>query len=176
MCRTVPRPFWSRIQSSYSPDSSEKYAIDLPSGDHAGSRSATAGLFVRLRPRQGPDRGHHPRASAGRRHAKILDTLGIDLGEVRTDRGEIALYADVDVMRLVTLQVVKLDGTELLDHNRVRSGRRGFEIESVALKRLSHLLRFGVIGEETDWAIAIRKKVDRVSDPHRMVIVVVWPP
>src|SRR5581483_10349394 len=37
------------MQSSYSPDSSEKYAIDLPSGDHDGSRSATAGLFVRFR-------------------------------------------------------------------------------------------------------------------------------
>ena len=33
----------------YSPDSSEKYAIDFPSGDHAGSRSATPGVCVRLR-------------------------------------------------------------------------------------------------------------------------------
>src|SRR5438874_3850666 len=35
--------------NSYSPDSSEKKAIDLPSGDHDGSRSATAGVCVRLR-------------------------------------------------------------------------------------------------------------------------------
>jgi hypothetical protein len=37
------------MANSYSPDSSEKYAMDLPSGDHAGSRSATAGLLVMLR-------------------------------------------------------------------------------------------------------------------------------
>src|SRR5262245_6916058 len=35
--------------NSYSPDSSEKYATDLPSGDQAGSRSAVPGEFVRLR-------------------------------------------------------------------------------------------------------------------------------
>jgi hypothetical protein len=35
--------------SSYSPDSSEKYAMDFPSGDQTGSRSKTPGEFVRLR-------------------------------------------------------------------------------------------------------------------------------
>src|SRR5207302_1144470 len=35
--------------SWYSPDSSEKYATHLPSGDHEGSRSMTPGVLVRLR-------------------------------------------------------------------------------------------------------------------------------
>src|SRR5262245_62111490 len=35
--------------NAYSPDSSEKYAIHLPSGDHDGSRSATPVVLVRLR-------------------------------------------------------------------------------------------------------------------------------
>ena len=35
--------------SSYSPLASEKYAIDWPSGDQAGERSCTPGVFVRLR-------------------------------------------------------------------------------------------------------------------------------
>src|SRR5207237_882934 len=35
--------------SAYSPDSSERYAIDFPSGDHAGSRSTTAVVLVKLR-------------------------------------------------------------------------------------------------------------------------------
>src|SRR5881392_1492385 len=33
----------------YSPDSSEKYAIQRPSGDHEGSRSIAPTVFVRLR-------------------------------------------------------------------------------------------------------------------------------
>ncbi len=33
----------------YSPDSSEKYAIVFPSGDHDGLRSITPGVSVRLR-------------------------------------------------------------------------------------------------------------------------------
>ena len=46
---TSPRPFWSRTCSAYSPDSSESQASFWPSGDHDGSRSATAGERVRLR-------------------------------------------------------------------------------------------------------------------------------
>src|SRR5690606_40589860 len=38
-----------RIQSWYSPVSSEKYAIHLLSGDHDGSRSATPSVRVRAR-------------------------------------------------------------------------------------------------------------------------------
>src|SRR3989442_561148 len=49
MCRTSPKPFCWRSCNSYSPGLSEKYAIHLPSGDHAGSRSATAGLWATLR-------------------------------------------------------------------------------------------------------------------------------
>src|SRR3954454_939061 len=37
------------MYSAYSPDRSLKYEIDLPSGDHAGSCSAEALEFVRLR-------------------------------------------------------------------------------------------------------------------------------
>src|SRR5437870_13565411 len=35
--------------NAYSPDSSEKYAIDRPPGDHAGDRSITFGEFVMFR-------------------------------------------------------------------------------------------------------------------------------
>ena len=37
------------MRSWYSPLSSVKYAIDLPSGDHAGERSFAAGDCVRFR-------------------------------------------------------------------------------------------------------------------------------
>jgi len=90
---------------------------------------------------------------------------------VRADRGEIALDTDVDVVRLVRLQIVELDGAELLDHDRIRSGRRGFEIESIAVKSFGDLLGLGVVSEETDRTAAIRKKVDRVANPHGMMIV-----
>src|SRR3984885_8585121 len=37
------------MKSWYSPDASPKYAMDFPSGDQAGSRSAEPGVRVRLR-------------------------------------------------------------------------------------------------------------------------------
>jgi hypothetical protein len=37
------------MNSAYSPLCSEKYAIELPSGDHAGDRSITPGVLVMLR-------------------------------------------------------------------------------------------------------------------------------
>ena len=46
---TSPRPFCGRRCKAYSPDSSEKYAMVLPSGDQAGSRSITAVVLVRFR-------------------------------------------------------------------------------------------------------------------------------
>src|SRR5262252_4384599 len=42
-------PLWSSITSWYSPDLSLNQQIDLPSGDHAGSRSAEPLEWVRLR-------------------------------------------------------------------------------------------------------------------------------
>src|SRR5712692_1620449 len=47
--RGCPAPDCGSTCNRYSPDSSEKYAMYLPSGDHAGSRSATPDVFVRLR-------------------------------------------------------------------------------------------------------------------------------
>ncbi len=44
-----PIPSGDRKYMAYSPDSSDSHAIHLPSGDQAGSRSATPELCVRLR-------------------------------------------------------------------------------------------------------------------------------
>ena len=41
-----PRRSAARICSAYSPDSSERYAMLLPSGDHCGSRSITPGRIA----------------------------------------------------------------------------------------------------------------------------------
>src|SRR5258708_37459313 len=49
MCLGSLMPSGVLRKSWYSPDSSEKYATHLPSGDHAGSRSITAGVLVKLR-------------------------------------------------------------------------------------------------------------------------------
>src|SRR6202035_4223188 len=46
---TVPNPDWSTRCKAYSPDSSEKNAIHLPSGDQDGSRSAAAAVRVKFR-------------------------------------------------------------------------------------------------------------------------------
>src|SRR5262245_28832844 len=47
--RTSPDPSCATTLSAYAPEASEKYAIDVPSGDQAGSRSATPDECVRLR-------------------------------------------------------------------------------------------------------------------------------
>src|SRR5438128_5239689 len=47
--RSGVRPSLPTTCSSYSPLASERNAIHLPSGDHAGSRSRAAGVWVRLR-------------------------------------------------------------------------------------------------------------------------------
>ena len=62
----------------YSPDSSEKYAIQRPSGDHDGSRSIAPTVFVRLRV--------SPFIGRGRNY------LAASLENARTAVGEIAEF------------------------------------------------------------------------------------
>src|ERR1700733_6183255 len=72
--------------SSYSPDSSEKYAMDFPSGDHAGSRSATPGVLVMLR----------------------MSPLS-----ARAGFGQIIRHANFHRMLVVRREIVNVNGAEL---------------------------------------------------------------
>ena len=45
------------------------------------------------------------------------------------------------------------------------------EVESIAVQSFCHLFRFRVVGEEADGTVAIGEEINRVADPHRMVIV-----
>ncbi len=80
-----------------------------------------------------PQASNKARAPVGER-AEILNAFGFNLGEVRPHRLKVAGNMDFDVCRLMSIQVEKLDGAELLDHDRVRTRRRGLEIEAVAVE------------------------------------------
>ena len=69
------------------------------------------------------------------------------------------------------IQVVELDGAELLDHDGVGTGGGGLEIEAVAVQSFGNLFGLGVVGEEADGAVAVGEEVNRVADPHGVVIV-----
>src|SRR5215470_11589686 len=71
--------------SAYSPDSSENHAMRLPSGDQAGSRSASqiADITFLSRHRDDLTMYFERRARSGRRDGSIEDALGLQLLVVR---------------------------------------------------------------------------------------------
>src|SRR5690606_24531552 len=87
-CRGSPLPSDGRMHSSYSPDSSQKYAIHLPSGDHDGSRSATPSVRVRLRglPFSAGSVHTSPRASATTRLPVDEIRMVVRLSDTSTSR------------------------------------------------------------------------------------------
>ena len=132
---TSPWPLWSRRCSSYSPLASEKYAIDLPSGDQAGSRSAAPGELVRLRTspflagtvRISPRASKTARTPVGDRPAfcSCLPTL-TNCGR---SRRQVGVDANVHALARFGLQIEQVDGAELLVDDAVGAGRSGLEVE-----------------------------------------------
>ena len=127
--RGSPRPSESRTCSSYSPLSSEKYAIHLPSGDQAGSRSITPVVVgqvarVALFGRHGEDLAARleQRAGAGRRDVRVGQPPR-DVDELRPQLGDVAGERDLHRRQRAGLEVVELDLPELLDDD-ARRGRR----------------------------------------------------
>src|SRR5208283_206946 len=110
-------------------------------------------------------------AGSGGGDAEVLDAPGLNFGEMRPYGLNVAGNVNGHVSRLMRCQVEELDRAKLLDHDRIRPGRGGFEIEAIAVQSLADLLRPGVVGEEADGSIAVGEEINGVADPHRVVIV-----
>ena len=70
------------------------------------------------------------------------------------------------VLVLMGAEVVEMDAAELLVDDAAGAGAGGLEIEALVLDDLLDLLRFGVVAEERDGAVAIGEEVDFVADPE----------
>ena len=103
-----PEPSAARTQISYSPVASERYAIRLPSGDHAGARSRTPCVSVRTRVcpsfagtlKRSPRASRITRAPLGERLAPRTNSLtsfhAVPSG-ARSDASVIAIFAAFSV-------------------------------------------------------------------------------
>src|SRR5215813_7028215 len=111
--------------NAYSPDSSEKNAMDLPSGDQAGSRSATVVLCVKLR------------------------TSPFSPGTVRISprRRQIARDLNVHFGRLAARRVKDVDSAKLFVDKRVRPSGKRFEVQPLVFDQLFYGLTLGVVRE-----------------------------
>src|SRR5215469_12779189 len=123
---------------AYSPDSSERYAIDFPSGDHAGSRSTTSVVLVKLRMspfsagavKISPPHAEH-RAGACRRDLRGANSLRLDFQEVRADFCEVGYRPNVQRAVVSGLQVQQMQRSELLVDNGISRCGGGLDIESI---------------------------------------------
>src|SRR5579871_5740263 len=59
---------------------------------------------------------------------------------------------------------------ELLVHECARSGTERLQVEAVVLEELLHLLAAGVVAEERDKPVAVRKKIDGGAAPHGVTV------
>src|ERR1035438_8283271 len=134
--------------SAYSPDSSEKYAMVLPSGDHAGVRSMTPGVLVKLR------------------------TSPFSAGTVRTSPcGALGAAVDLDGVLLAAGDVVDMYLPELLVDDAARSGAGRRDVLAGILDQLADLLRLRIVAEQRHRAVAVGEKVRLVADPHGIDVV-----
>src|SRR5205823_9071330 len=82
----------------------------------------------------------HHGALSGRRDTEVTNALGIHLHEVRPYLRQVPRHAHVDRPGLLRLQVVQLQRSDLLDHDRSRPRRRRLEVQTVVLDDLADLL------------------------------------
>ena len=69
------------------------------------------------------------------------------------------------------MQVVEINGAELLVDDGARPRRGVLDVESLVVDELLHLLRFRVVFEKGDGAIAVREEVDLVANPKRIAVI-----
>ncbi len=162
---------------AYSPDSSEKYAIRRPSGAHAGSRSMTPGVLVRLRVSpceagscQDFAMRLEERPHAGWRDVRIAQ-FAADVGKVRPYLRHVTNDVDIDALRFRLSEIVEEELAKLVIDNSALGRAGAADIEAAVSHQLAHLLFRGIVAIERYRAIAIRKEINLIADPHGIEIV-----
>ena len=135
----------------------------LPSGDHTGSRSMTAGLLVRLR-------GSPFSAGTVRISPRASNTARAPVGEISAFRSRLATFDEMrphfrQIARqrhrhrlgLAGFQIVEVQRAELLVDDGARTGRCRFEIQPVVLDGARDLVRLGVVVEQRHRALRGRR-------------------
>ena len=110
------------------------------------------------------------RALPRRREVDVFD-LGADLLPVRTHLRQVARNRDADLARLARLQIVDVQRVELGVNDRTRPRRRGGYVETGAGQKAGDSARLRVVREERHRTVAIGEEIDRIADPHRVVVV-----
>ena len=120
--------------------------MDLPSGDQAGSRSATTAelVILRMSPFSAGTVKISPCASKTAR-APVGDICGVldlllDLLKARPDLRHVAVCRDANPLGLAGMQLIEINGAELLVDDGARSRRGVFDVEPLVLDELPHLL------------------------------------
>ena len=151
--------------------------MDLPSGDHAGVRSITPGVLVRLRtsPFSAGTVSTSPCASNTAR-TPVGEMRGVaqfarHVLEARPHFVEVGGDLDVDGVFLAAGDVVDVHLPELLVDDAARSGAGRHDVLAGVPYQLGDLLRLGIVAEESHRAIAIGEEIGLVADPHRIDIV-----
>ena len=88
---------------------------------------------------------------------------------------QIAGYFDVELLRLFCFCIDEINVAGLLVNNGVRPCRRRHDVKVIVMGELFDLLCVATIGEQVHCMIAVREKVDRISNPHREGVVAVAP-
>ena len=114
------------------------------------------------------------RPNSRRRERRVADHCDYFL-ELRARPRQIAGDFDVESLRPFCLCIDEINVAGLLVNNGVRPCRRCHDVKVIVMGELFDLLRVATVGEQVHCVIAVREKVDRISNPHREGVVAVVP-
>src|SRR6204780_2816095 len=152
----------------------EGLAVRRPAGVALG-RARCLGDVARITLfcRQGKDIAmgldHHPHP--GWRDVKVLHFSGKNFSKMRGEGRKVSMDGDRYSVLLTRRRVVKVNRAKLLIHQSAWPGRDGLQVIAVILDHLLHYLAAGVVAEQRNRAITVRKKVNRIALPNRAGIV-----
>src|SRR5262249_32962445 len=88
-----------------------------------------------------------------------------------TRRPEIAPNMDVSPPRRCGARIKRKNLAELFVDEHIGTGRERFEVEALVFDKLFHGFGFCVVGEKRYAAIAIRKEINGVAEPNRVIVI-----
>ena len=113
-------------------------------------------------------------ANAGWRQRGRVDHAG-DRPHLVAGPGCVAVHIDGEPSHLIAGDIIYMDVARLLEHDSVGSGTRIHDVGIGEVRELADYLRVDAVRIEIRNAITIRDEVNRVADPHWLVVVAVRP-